>query len=146
MEARERFELTRRYVEELNNVKALIMSGGEDWKPPEVKTKGKSDPTANRAIYNVDELGERLAELRRREGELESFIGVSLVVVDGVRRGLGEKYADVLEWHYIDLMTWPQINEEHGVPRSSAQHRACIAFDWIDSVGVSNLLNHVYEV
>ena len=66
MTARDRFVQTRQAVIELNNIKALIMSDGDDWKPPGVKVHAVSDPTASRAIRNVDEWGEQLAELRKR--------------------------------------------------------------------------------
>ena len=146
MSARERFVQTRSAVIELNNIKALIMSDGDDWKPPGAKVHAVSDPTASRAIRNVDEWGEQLAELRKREAELEYFIGVSKSIIDGVRKGFGEVYANLLDWRYIDGLTWTQIHEDYGIIRTSGKYLLGIAFDWIDSVGVSRILNGDIEL
>ena len=55
MNAKERFQRTKRAVKRLHEVQLQIMYECDDWKPPQVKTKtDKSDPTANKAIYNVD--------------------------------------------------------------------------------------------
>ena len=146
MTARDRFVQTRQYVIELNNIKALIMSDGDDWKPPGVKVHAVSDPTASRAIRNVDEWGEQLAELRKREAELEHFIGVSLQIIEAVRDGLGADYADLLDRRYIDGLTWKQISNEYKLSRSTGSYMLNIVFDWIDSVGISRLLKGDYEV
>lgn len=147
MNARERFEKTRRSIKRLNEVKSLIMLGGDDWRPPHIKAKtDASDPTANTAIYRVDVAGDMLDELRREESELENFIGVSLALIAAVRVGFGEIYAYLLEWRYIDGLTWKQVHEEHGTLCAAGKYLVGIAFDWIDSVGVSRLLNDDYEV
>lgn len=141
MTARDRFVLTRKYVVELDGVKALIMTEGDDWKPPGVHVRGVSDPTATRAIRNVDEWGEQLAELRKRESELEHYIGVTLELIEAVRVLLGDKYADVLEARYIDLLEWRDVKAcGESISRTTAYTYASIAFDWMDSVGISVLL------
>ena len=142
MSARDRFVQTRQYVIELNNIKALIMTDGDDWKPPGVKVHAVSDPTASRAIRNVDEWGEQLAELRKRESELEHFIGTTLAIIEAVRSGLGSDYADILDARYIDCLTWKQMD----VAKSTGKMKVAIAFDWIDSIGISRLLREDYEV
>ena len=142
MTARERFVQTRSAVVELNNIKALIMSDGDDWKPPGVKVHAVSDPTASRAIRNVDEWGEQLAELRKRESELEHFIGTTLAIIEAVRSGLGSDYADILDARYIDCLTWAQMD----MPKSTGKMKVAIAFDWIDSIGISKLLRGEVEV
>ena len=146
MTARDRFVQTRSAVVELNNIKALIMSDGDDWKPPGVHVHAVSDPTASRAIRNVDEWGEQLAELRKRESELEHFIGTTLAIIEAVRDGLGSDYADLLDRRYIDGLTWKQITNDYKLSRSTGSYMLNIAFDWIDSVGISRLLNGDYEV
>lgn len=156
MNARERFEATRRARPRLDEIKLLLMYDGEDWKPPmnRTRTTDTSDPTANRAIYNVDERAEMLAALRKEERELTQLIGESLVIIDGVRDGLGDKYADVLDARYIDGEKWQDIadrfessheNKDTVKPRT-AQNWAQVAFDWIDSVGVSKLLRGQTEL
>lgn len=146
MSARDRFVQTRQAVIELNNIKALIMSDGDDWKPPGVKVHAVSDPTASRAIRNVDEWGEQLAELRKRESELEHFIGVSLAIIEAVRDGLGETYAQLLDARYIDDEPWAHIQERLNINKKRGSYLLGIAFDWIDSVGVSRLLRKDYEI
>lgn len=142
MSARERFVQTRKAVIELDSIKALIMTDGDDWKPPGVHVHGVSDPTASRAIRNVDEWGEQLAELRKREAELEHFIGTTLAIIEAVRSGLGSDYADILDARYIDCLTWAQMD----MPKSTGKMKVAIAFDWIDSIGISKLLRGEVEV
>ena len=147
MSARDRFVATRKAVIELDNIKALIMSDGDDWKPPGVKSQGVSDPTAAKAIRNVDEWGEQLVELRKREAELEHFIGTTLALIEAVRRGLGETYAALLDQRYIDGLKWADCKlNGKAVKRTTGKMKVAIAFDWIDSVGVSRLLREEYEV
>ena len=147
MTARDRFTATYRAVIELNNIKALIASDGDDWKPPGVHAPGVSDPTASRAIRNVDYWGVKLEELRKRETELEDFIGVTLQLIEAVRAGLGHDYADLLDQRYIDGFAWRDVTlRGEVVPRSTGKRKIAIAFDWIDSVGVSHLLRGEYEV
>lgn len=155
MNAQERFELTRRRIARLNEVKALIMYGCDDWRPEHIRAKtDKPDPTANEAAFRVDVLGEQLDELKREEHELEQFIGVSLAIIAQVRAGFGEIYADVLEARYIDNEKWPSIAERYEsnhenrgkVTVRTVQNWAAIACDWVDSVGVSRLLNGEIEI
>lgn len=147
MSARDRFELTRDYVRRLHEIKLLIMYGCDDWKPPRVKARHEmSDPTANRAVYNVDELGDKLEALHCEEHELENYIGDSLAVIHAVRIGFGEIYANLLEWRYIDCLTWRVIRDDYGIPKSTGHYLLDIAFDWVDSVGVSRLLKGDVEV
>ena len=147
MNAKERFQRTKRAVKRLHEVQLQIMYGCDDWKPPQVKTKtDKSDPTANKAIYNVDELGEKLDALRSEESELIELIGTSIAIIAQVRAGFGEIYANLLEWHYIDGQTWTQISEDRNVNRTYCYELVDIAFDWIDSVGISRLLKGDFYV
>ncbi len=147
MMARDRFELTRKYIERLDEVHNLIMYECDDWKPPTIRARGeKSDPTANRAAYNVDELAEKLAALRREESELLEFIGLTIAIIEGVRSGFGEVYANLLEVRYVDGWTWARISDDYGIKRSTGYNLLAIAFDWVDSVGVSRLLAGDTEV
>ena len=151
MNARERFEATRKAVKRLAEVQALIMYDCDDWKPPGVKARHEtSDPTANRAIYNVDELSEKLEALRSEESELIALIGESGEIIRAVRAGFNEQYADWLEHRYIDLWTWAQFADELGMEQKKAREKVrywCgVTFDWIDSVGVSRLLRGQVEI
>lgn len=147
MDAKERFKRTRQAIKRLHEVQLQIMYECDDWKPPQVKTKtDKSDPTANKAIYNVDELGEKLEALRNEERELTDLIGTSLAIIEAVREGFGEIYANLLEWRYIDCWTWKRIYDDTGITRDRGRYAIDIAFDWIDSVGVSRLLKGEVEI
>lgn len=132
----------------MNEINLLIMYDGDDWKPDDVRVPGVSNPTEARAIRNVDEWGEQLIALRKRQAELMDFIGISLVLVRRVRDGLGDKYADVLEQRYIDGKKWKDIVSSDGkqVSISTAQERRDVACDWIDGVGVSRLLKGEVDV
>ena len=145
--ARQRFEETSRKVHELDEVHRLIMTGGDDWKPDNVKCPGVSDPTANVAIRNVDELEEYLTELRKQEQELVYYIGVTLQLIAAVKDGLGRVYADVLEQRYIDCRKWRDVVIDGDVvPRSTGNVIVNIAFDWIDSISISALLRGETEL
>lgn len=147
MSARERFEATRKAIPRLHDVQLAIMYECDDWKPPAVKAHTQTaDPTASRAIYRVDELSEKLDALRAEERELTQLIGETLAIISAVRDGFGEIYANLLEWHYIDGMKWAQISEDSDIKRSTCYYLRDIAFDWIDSVGVSRLLRGEVDV
>lgn len=133
----------------------LLMYEGDDWKPEGVRASTDTpDPTASRAIYAVDELADKLDALRAEERELTDLIGESIVIIEAVKRGFGEKYADVLDAHYIDGETWAQIAECYESPHEgketvskwTVRGWAHVALDWIDSVGVSRLLRGEVEV
>ena len=151
MNARERFEATRKAIPRLHDVQLAIMYECDDWKPPAVKAHTQTaDPTASRAIYRVDELSEKLDALRAEERELTQLIGETLAIIAAVRAGFNEKYADWLEWRYIDLWTWAQFADELGMEQKKAREKVrywCgVTFDWIDSVGVSRLLRGEVDV
>ena len=147
MNARERFELTRRRIARLNEVKLLIMYGCDDWRPQHIRAKtDKPDPTANEAMHRVDVLSEQLDELKREEQELESFIVVTLTIIAQVRAGFGEIYANLLEWHYIDGESWTAISKDRNLNRTYCYQLVDIAFDWIDSIGISRLLRGENEL
>lgn len=147
MNAKSRFEATRAAVSRLTEVKALIMYGCDDWQPEGVRTSvATSDPTAAAAIRAVDELADKLDALRAEESELEDLIGTSLVIIAAVRRGFGEIYATLLEHRYIDVWSWARIYEEFGIKRTTGYDLINVAFDWIDSVGVSRLLRGEVDV
>ena len=129
-------------MDRLHDIQLLIMYDADDWKPQDgVKTAhSTSDPTAQKAIYNVDELGEKLTALRQEERELQNFIGESLAIIRAVESGFGEIYANLLDWRYIQRWTWERIHDDYGIAKSTGHYLLNIAFDWIDSIGVSRLL------
>ena len=144
---RQRFEQTRDDVKRLHDVQLKIMFDCDDWQPPRIRARNeKSDPTAARACYNVDELSVKLAALRAEETELLERIGLALRIIHGIRRGLGDKYADVIELRYIDGMKWKDIAKDYEIPRSTGHELISVACDWVDSIGLTKLLECDYEL
>lgn len=144
---RDRFVQTRQAVIELNEIQALIWAHGDDWKPETGRSSETSDPTANRACYMVDTWAGCLVDLRQRESYLIEFIGQTLEIIEGIRAGLGEEYASIVEQRYIDCYRWNdvEVNGER-VPLSTGKRKVAIAFDWVDSLGVTNVLAGYYEI
>ena len=144
--ARAFFEQTRDAVRRLDDVHALIMSGCDDWRPDGGRGSGIGDPTAARAIRNVDVLADKLDALRAEERELTDTIGEALALIEAVRDGLGEGYGDVLEARYIDCWQWERVRDDYGIPKSTGHHLLNVAFDWIDSIGIARVLRGEYEL
>ena len=142
-----RFAETRARVQRLHSVQLALMFECDDWKPPQVRSKGEtSDPTATRACYYVDELESKLTSLRQEESELLEYIGLTLRIIDGIRHGLGGKYADVLEARYIDCLKWRDVAKQCDISRSRGYELVNVACDWVDSLGVSRVLSGNYEL
>jgi len=147
LSAKKRFEQVRKAVARLHSVQIMIQNDCDEWRPPSVFSKNaKPDPTANAAIRNVDELGPKLAGLRAEEAELIDMIGEALVIIQAVRDGFGEQYGDLLEWRYIDCLSWGDIRFEYDVTRTTGQRKLDIAFDWIDSIGITRILAGYLEI
>ena len=147
MTARDRFVLTRKYVIELDAIKAKLSEHGEDWRPEGVKANEVSDPTGNQAAYNIDVLGDVLEQLRNREEELETFIGQTLGLIHHVAIGLGYEYAVILDQRYIDGLEWSDVMVNgRGISRQTGNRKVSIAFDWIDSLGMTKILAGDYEL
>lgn len=145
--ARQRFTETRRAVQRLDEIQWSIINECEDWKPPTNGVRvGISDPTANKAIYRTVELSAKLEALKREEHDLTAFIGQSLWLIECVRKGLGEKYANLLEARYIDLWSWQAIRDAYDIKRSNGNRLLGIAFDWMDSLGEERLARGVFTM
>ena len=145
--AKTRFEQTKKAVARLHEVQMMIMNDCDEWRPPSVSSKHTiSDPTANAAIRHVDEIEGKLATLRAEETELIDFIGEALVIIQAVRDGLGAKFGDLLEWRYIDCVSWGYIRREYDVIRRTGNRNLNIAFDWIDSLGITRILAGDYDL
>jgi hypothetical protein len=144
---RDRFIQTRSAVTELIIIKAQLEEMGDDWKPETVKGGGISNPTESRAIYELDVLADMLEQLKTRERELIGFIGTTLAIIDGVRRGLGNEYAEILDQRYIGGLKWADVRID-GEPISprTGRYKLGIAFDWIDSLGLAAILKGDYEL
>lgn len=131
----------------MHEVQLLIMNDCDDWRPQVVGSRRQlPNPTANAAIHHIDYVEKALQVLRVEERELTETIGRVLVIIQAVRDGLGDKYADVLEWRYIDCLTWPRIRDEYGVSKTTRNDRANVALDWVDSIGVTRILAGDLEI
>ena len=139
-EALERMLATRTAIQRLDDIHLAIMFECEDWKPPTPKRPGIGDPTANKAIYRAEELTQQLKALETEKHELEEYIGTTLRLLERVRDGLGVKYGNILEWLYIDGLTWSEIRLVHGIPKSTGNEWRNVALDWIDSIGIKEVL------
>ena len=144
---RARFEDARRAIKRMDEINLAIMYGLDDWKPEGVRSKsGTDDPTASKAIRDIDEVQPTIRELMREREDCERVIGEALALIESVRVGLGERYAVVLDCLYIDGMTWRELRQAHDIPKSTGQQLRNVAFDWMDSVGISRLLKGETEV
>ena len=131
----------------MRDVQIAIMNECDEWRPPSVSSKhAMSDPTASKAIRYVDEIEGRLATLRAEETELIDYIGEALAIIQAVRDGLGVRYGDLLEWRYIDCVSWGYIKSEYGVIRRTGNRSINVAFDWIDSLGITRILAGDYDL
>lgn len=131
----------------MHDVQVAIMNECDDWRPPSVSSRSSlPDPTANAAIRMADEVDPMLAALRAEESELIDFIGEALVIIGAVRDGLGERYATVLECRYIDGKSWDYIRDEYDISRRTGYRISSIAFDWIDSIGITRIIAGDLEI
>lgn len=125
----------------------LIMYDLDDWTPEGVKSASEtSDPTASRAIHNVDERYELMRDLKREQFELQDLIATSGEIIDKVKGHFVEKYGVVLELRYIDCHTWTDIADAFDASERTMRDWAQRACDWVDSIGVSRLLGGQYEI
>ena len=136
MSARDRFVRIRKAVVQLATVQALISTCGDDWQPDTVGRSGFGDPTANRAIMNVDVWGVRLEELRAEEQELLEIIGNGLKDIELVRACLSDMHASILDQRYIDGLRWRDV-EYNGkrVKLSTGKLKVAEAFGFLDGIG-----------
>ena len=145
--AKEIFERVRLAVARLHEVQIMIMNDCDEWRPPSVSSRHSTpDPTANAAIRRVDELEGKLKNLRAEESDLIDEIGEALVIIRAVRDGLGDKYANVIEWRYIDCMSWDYIKDMYDIAKRTGHNWINIAFDWIDSIGITRIMAGDLEI
>jgi hypothetical protein len=92
-----------------------------------------SDPTASQAERRMAELGEVIADRRRRLEAAQDVVGECGVVLDRMRVSLSDRHADTLEYYYIDLMpTWSDVADEFQCDRVTVWRMRCEAYEWIE--------------
>lgn len=83
----------------------------------------------------------RACELRRRCETAEAIVSRALRVIEGVRSGMGERYADVLDMRYVDAMPWDEVAERLGCAERTARRVRDVACDYIDAVGIDGAMD-----
>ena len=145
--AKVRLQQVKEAVYRLHEVQLLIMNDCDDWRPQVVGGRRQfPNPTANAAIHRIDYVENALKALRAEESELTEIIGRALVVIQAVRDGLGDKYAEVLEWRFIDCLSWSRIRDDYGVAKQTGYRRVNVACDWVDSIGVTRIFAGDLEI
>lgn len=102
-----------------------------------------SDPTASAATSEWSE--RRMGVLRGDLSTLTEQIGDAGAMIERVRSGLGDVYADVLEAYYIDApddewargmrfhaITWAMVADDLGLSEDAARKRRDRACSWLD--------------
>lgn len=102
---------------------------------------GEHDPTASRAIFLAEHDDKVREDAKRKLEECEDYVGAGLTVTESVRRGLGERYADCLEYRYIDCYSISRTAEELECSTSTVKRDTDIAHDWVDSQTVEGLFS-----
>lgn len=128
---RDDLEAVRDAVERLARVRLLLETGGDDWRAPGVRGSGLGDPTAARALARMA----ALEGLETERAELEAVTEYGRRLIRGIAKGLGAKYAKVLECHYLGGLSWAETAKRAGVSKSTALLWRDTACDWADSVG-----------
>ena len=132
MSARDVFEAARRAsrrIEELHFELEEPISRASSGQG--VRTSSVGDPTARAAERQI----ERVPEILREIDACEKAISEALALIDGVRQAFETPWWRVLELHYIDGMSWPEVSEEMCLSRATCVRWRDAAFDWIDFVG-----------
>lgn len=130
----------RRSVRELDEWRYVMDEGADAYSVTSDSIGGGlGNPTESRALYLVEN-DDRIRDYARQQYELcVDVIGAGLVVIDCVRRGLGEHYADVLDGYYVDMLSFNEVAEVCGISKALALQRRDIAADWLDSLSVLDI-------
>ena len=107
---------------------------------------GHSDPTASAAEGRAEGLSRALDAKRAELDALEGVIGDCLVVLEGVRRGMGAREAEAMELYYVDRAgTWSEVAWELGCSLSTVQRMRDKVISWMDAVGVATVKRGIYD-
>lgn len=134
-------------MRDLADARALLESGGEQWRPDGGRGGGPSDPTAAAAI-RLAELQAKREEWAEAASQCEAAIGEGLAVIEGVRAFFsmlygdkGSEYADVLDMVYVDLVPIKQAARIMRCSVNTAKSRRARAIRWLDAVGKARALD-----
>ena len=135
-DARTFFEAVGKAVDAIARIDEQLMFGieGVTRKPGMGPKPVTGDPTASAALF-AESAHARLDDLKAERESMELTVGAGLAVIEGVRAGLGERYADVLDARHVDKLTWDECADRAGVSKMTAIRDALTAYEWVDSVG-----------
>ena len=94
-----------------------------------------SNPTELQALRYLLNDGKMRERAQRKLDECEDYLGAALVAIEAVRVGLGEKYADALDLHYMDGHTERDTADLMDVSRATVARWIGTALDWCDYRG-----------
>ena len=96
---------------------------------------GISDPTGAQAVLRVSTDAQIRERAQTKLDECELYLSAGLIVVEAVRAGLGETYADALDLHYMEGLSERDAAEDMNVSRSTLARWLAIACEWCDWQG-----------
>lgn len=101
-----------------------------------------AQPRARGAADPMDAVAERMDEERAARRDMAAYdaaVAEGRAVCRGVRAANpSQRWADVLEARYCDLMEWGEVARVSFVSESRARADAAAALDWVDMVGVAS--------
>ena len=138
MDARTYFDTIPAKVARARILRLTINAAGgpRALRPDAIRASGGTpgDPTS-KACEAVEA---RRAELQAIEADLDE----ARAIVEGIRAGLGDKYADAIHGRYLKPpagsklpASYAVVGQRCGIERHTIMHRANVALDWLDSVG-----------
>ena len=127
------FAQVRRAVTDADEWRTIAAFGADAFAPQGSGGGWVSDPTGMRAAYLADNDDAVRGRALAMAGECDAVVEAGRYVAEVVRSGLGDPYAVALVLHYAELLSWRQVGDMCGCSRSTAQTRADIAHDWVDS-------------
>lgn len=95
---------------------------------------GASDPM-RATDSRIDAEARARAELSSLYSEVESAREVCRGYSAANPRSMG---GELIQLHYLDLMSWREASSACGISESKARHECRVALDWIDSVGIAS--------
>ena len=139
-ESRVYFARIRRAIKEMDECRIIIDEGADAIASGGGGAGGgEHDPTAARALFLAMHDDRVREAAKARLLVLEDTVGDALKVIERVRRGLGERYADCLDFRYIDGLSITETAERMDVSVATVKRDTNIAHDWIDSQTIEGL-------
>lgn len=125
----------RRMEERLQALASPAISSGI----PQAIRGGKSDPTADaaNAMTDLEQSMQETAEALERDVQMNERLS------EGIRRGLGPRYGDIIEDRYCRALGWKQVAAINGMAIATVHRYKDTAFEWVASVGPTRAMEGV---